>query len=332
MNMHSHLTLTTAMGALIVLLLVAPAAAGDQIRPKPGVVASVNGKELTEPEFLRRCERMVGGGADTAVGLLALKEWLQQTIAEEEARKKGLLPSAQDVERRTHALRREFELRGEDFGDWLATHGRTLELLREEVRQQLIAENLLTEGIKVSDAEVALYYANNKQLLGVPDQIRVSRITVGTKEDARAAEAALKNGRFEDVARKYSQDPYKDAGGQVRGPVRTDPKASGPLEKEVLEKALKLEVGKIAGPIKLEEYWVFVRLDERLPGRAPELTDVQDLLLANLKIQKAGPERLKAADDRLKQLQREARVEIFRPEYRALLRHFGPREPRADGR
>src|SRR5690349_10687735 len=79
---------------------------------KPADVASVNGKTLSERDFLRRCELFVGGGADTAIGYLVLKEWIQQTIAEEEAKKKNVLPTPQQLEARVKALRRQFELRG----------------------------------------------------------------------------------------------------------------------------------------------------------------------------------------------------------------------------
>jgi len=291
--------------------------------PKPAVVATLNGKDLTEAEFLRRCERTVGGRADTAVGYAVLRDWLEQSIAEEEAERRKVVPTKEAIDRRLTAVRRQFEFRGEDFEDWLARHGRTLVTMREDIRQQLVAENLLTEGVVVSDAEVALYYANNKAVFALPEQLRVSRITTGNRDRAREIDAALKQGRpFEDLARKHSEDAYAGAGGRVAALVDADPKAQGPLEKEVLEKAMRLESGKVAGPIKLDDYWVFVRVEGRLPARTPDLADVQDLLTANLKVQKAGPERLKTAQARLDQLQREAKVEIFRPEYRRLLRAF----------
>lgn len=315
--------LSTRLPLLLVFLTSPLPALADETPPKPNVVATVNGKELTEPEFWRRCERMVGGASDTAVGYHVLREWLQQTLAEEEAARKGLLPTSQDVEKRVRAVRRQFEVRGQDLDEWLASRGRTQVTFREDLRQQLIVENLLTEGVTVTDAEVVTYYSNNKALLGVGEQIRISRITVDTREAAREAEAALKKGTpFEQVARKYSIDPFRNNGGRIPDPIEVTSRADRFLEPEVMEKALRLEVGKVAGPIKLDEEWVFVRLEEKLPARAPELPDVQDLILANLKVQKGGPARLKAAQERINQLQREAKVEIFRPEYRHLLKAF----------
>lgn len=298
---------------------VVPARA-QETAPKPAIIASVNGKELTEAEFHRLCEQYVSGVANTAVGQVVLGEWIQHVVAEEEATRKKLLPTPQDIERRITSLRKQFELQGEDFNEWLAVRGRTLETLREKTRRELIVENLLTEGVVVSDAEVALYYANNKSTLGIPEQIKVSRLTVDKKEELKEVERSLKEGgRFETLARIHSIDPYKDRSGSIPTPVDADPRADGPLEKEVLERALKLEPKKVSEPIKVRDYWVFVRVDARFAAKVPELTDIQDLLTANLKIQKGGPDRLRSAKARLALLQREAKIEILRPEYKRLL-------------
>lgn len=288
---------------------------------KPPAVASVNGHVLTEAEFARRCEHYVGGVSDTSVGWVTLREWIQQTLAEEEATKKGLLPARADVDRRIKALGKQWEFRGEKLEDWLAERGRSLESLHEDIRQQLIAENMLTEGVKVSDVDALNYYAGNKQLLGFGEQLRVSRITVDDRKAAQEIDSALKKGAsFEEIAKKRSLDPFRGNGGHIPDGVDADPKAPGPLEKEVLQRALSLDKGKASGPIKIEDYWVFVRVEDRLPPRAPELEDIRDLIMGNLRVQKAGPEKLKAAQDRINELVKAAKIEVFRPEYAGLLK------------
>lgn len=316
-----HRSLPRLICSMVLALSCAGVTRADDAPSKPADVASVNGRTLSERDFARRCETYVGGGADTSVGYLVLREWIQQTLAEEEAKKKNLLPTPAQLEERVRELQKQFETRGETFENWLASHGRTRETFRDDVRQQLIAENLLTEGIEITDVEVQLYYANNKQVLGTPAQIRVSRITVDDRKVAQEVDAALKRGdSFEDLARKRSIDPYREGGGRLPSPIEADPKAKSPLEPELFEKVLKLERGKLLGPVKLENYWVFVRMDEKIAANVPPLSDVQELLRANLKVQKGGPERLKAAQGRLEGLAHEAKVEIFRPEYRHLLK------------
>jgi foldase protein PrsA len=309
------------MGSMVLAACCAGAAVAEEPAAKPLDVASVNGRTLSEREFVRRCETFVGGRTDTAVGYLVLQEWIQQTLAEDEAHKKNLLPTPAQLNERVRELQKKFEAGGEKFEDWLAFRGRTAETFREDVRQQLIAENLLTEGIDISDVEVQLYYANNKQVIGTPAQLRVSRITVNDRKVAQEVDAALKQGgSFEELAGKRSLDEYRERGGHVPGAIEADPKAKGPVEPELMEKLIKLERGKVLGPVKLDDYWVFVRLDEKLAASVPPLSDVQELLRANLKVQKGGPDRLKAAEARLDGLAREAKVEIFRPEYRYLLK------------
>lgn len=314
-------TLFASIAALTLAVLSSPAHS-DDTSPKPRIVATVNGHELTETDFWKRCETLVGGGNDTAVGFVALQEWIKETLAEDDAKSRNILPTAKDVERRAFAVRKQFEFRGQSFDEWLESHGRTPESLREDLRQQLIVENLLTEGVKLPEGKVEVYYSTHKGELGLGDQIRVSRITVDQKDAAHDVEEALKKRSFEDVAKEFSKDQFKKFGGKVPDPIDAVLKANSALEPAIMEKVLKLEPGKWVGPIKIEDYWVFAKLEAKIPPRAPDIGDVQDLILANLKVQAAGEERLKAARDRMNKLQREARIEIFRPEYRSILKSF----------
>lgn len=322
---HSTTTAPRRAGrALLLAALLVATLAGRPARCEDApAVARVDDKTLTEAEFHHRCELYVGGVSDTAVGLVVVREWIQQTLAEKEASNRNLLPSREEVDHRVKALRKQFELRGEEFESWLTTHGRTLDTFREDTRQQLIAEHLMTDGINVSDVEVQLYYTNNKSVLGVPEQLKVSRLTLDDKKAAGEVADLLKKGAsFEQLARERSIDPYKSAGGHMAEGIDAIPKSRGALEPPVLDRALKLDKGQVAGPIKADNHWVFVRLDDRVPARVPELSDVQDLLAANLRVQKGGPDHIKKAQARLDQLVREAKIEIYRPEYQGLLKQL----------
>jgi foldase protein PrsA len=318
---HSAARLLGAVALLATGLFLGAGAPGRAQDPgAPGaVVATVNGHTLTEAEFARRCERLVGGQTDTAVGWVALKDWVQQTLAEDEATSRRLIPTQTEITRRVDALRKQWEFRGGKFVEWLAEHGRTVDTVRADVRQQLIAENLLTEGVKVNDSEALVFYGSNKEVYGIPEQLKASRITVREKDAMSKVEAALKKGtEFDIIAREHSVDPFSLSGGEITGSFDADPEAGGPLEPEVMEKTLKLAKGKIAGPIKVKDYWVWVRLEDRIPARNPPIADVQDLVMANLKVQKGGAARLQAAQARLVQIQKQAKIEVMRPEYRGL--------------
>lgn len=303
----------------------APAASGGG-----APVAQLNDVVLTEAEFLRRCERVVGGQSDTAVGWVAIKDWFQQALAEQEAVKRKVVPDDKAIERRVFALRKQWEFRGVNFHDWLAERGRSMETLKADVRTQLLAENLMTEGIEVNPSEAAVAYQSNKAAFGLPERIRISRITAPNREVQSKVEAGLKKGtEFDIVAREHSADPYALSGGQVLDPIDITPGAQGQLEPEVMAQVLKLQPKKVAGPIKVDTYWVWVRLDEKLPARYPPLADVEDLMTANLKMQKAGPKKLEEAQQRLVALQKGAKMQVFRPEYRSVLNLLQPKDPAA---
>ena len=330
----------SAAASLLLLAIGGPlsgSAAGME-QPAPpadsALVAKVNEASLTEADFRTRCERFINGTPETAVGFSVLKEWIQQVLASREALSKGVSPTPAQVEARVHSLKKQMELKGVSFDEWLADRGRSLSSFREDIRQQLVAENLLTQGIAVNEAEVSLYFSNNKQDFGVPEQIRVSQITVEDRKIAVDIDAALKKGTaFEALAKKWSKDQYREAGGRVPDPIDVDSGDQATLDAPVLKRALAMDKGTTAGPIKAttghvsEEgrlvpipCWVFIRLDDRQPLRAPDLADVQELVTANLKVHKGGPDRLRQAQMRLDELLREAKIEIFRPEYQSLVK------------
>jgi foldase protein PrsA len=305
--------------AVLVLAGVSPARAQDSGKP----VATVNGKALSELEFYRRCERKVGGTSDTAIGFVVIQDWIDEVIAEEEATRRKVLPTDEDVSRRLDAVRKMFEFRGDSFEPWLKNHGRSLDTLREEIRRQLIVEKLLTGTVTVNVGELEKYYADNKNDLGLPEQIRVSVITADDKKAADVIEGRLKKGApFETVAKDLSRDQFAKQGGRVPFPVVANVKVQGVLEPPVLERALKLPVGKTSDAIAVEGDYVFVRLEERLPARAPALADVADLLLSDLRVKIAGPEGLQKAKEQMQRVVAAAKIDVMRPEYRPLLKRY----------
>lgn len=311
---------------LAALMLAGGAPARGQDSAKP--VATVNGKSLSELEFYRRCERKVGGTSDTAIGFVVIQDWIDEVIAEDEATRRKVLPGEEDVSRRLDAVRKMFEFRGDSFEQWLKDHGRSLDTLREEIRRQLIVEKLLTGNVNVNAGELEKYYADSKNDLGLPEQIRVSVITADDKKAADVVEARLKKGTpFETVARDLSRDQFAKQGGRVPFPVVANVKVQGVLEPPVLERALKLPVGKASDAIPVEGDYVFVRVEERLPARAPALADVADLLLSDLRVKLAGPEGLQKAKEQMRRVVAAAKIEVMRPEYRPLLKRYEIKPP-----
>ena len=58
---------------------------------------------------------------------------------------------------------------------------------KEQIRSNLLLEELLTKDVEVSNDELESYYEKNKDLFNVPAAYHLSHIVVSTKEEADQA-------------------------------------------------------------------------------------------------------------------------------------------------
>ena len=98
---------------------------------------------------------------------------------------------------------------------------------KRSVRFGLVDVNQIRQSIQISDDQLKVQYQQNIQQYQVPNRIHVEHILLTTtgKPDAEVEEikkraedilAQLKKGaKFEDLAKKYSEDTSKDKGGEI---------------------------------------------------------------------------------------------------------------------
>ncbi|MGB9608405.1 MAG: hypothetical protein ACPL7E_07705, partial [bacterium] len=103
------------------------------------VVAVVNGEKITKEELRDEAERVAG--RDVLVNLIRQKIILQA------AKKEGVYPSKEEVEKEIEFRKRE----NPTFLEDLKKQGTSLEEYKEQLIESLAEINLVTKGIKVSD-------------------------------------------------------------------------------------------------------------------------------------------------------------------------------------
>ncbi len=104
---------------------------------------------------------------------------------------------------------------------------------KRKIKYTLLDSAKVQAGIQVSHQEVAAYYDQHRDEYRVPEQVNVRQILIKTplpdaagNADAKGVEAARKKGedalqqlkagaKFEDVAKKYSDDPSGKTGGSI---------------------------------------------------------------------------------------------------------------------
>lgn len=240
----------------------APAAqaAPAQPRPEDVVLAKVGGEPITEADFraafriLPRQEQMqilmLQGGKEEFI-----KRMAESKLLAVKARKLGL--------------------------DQTPDFQRTLDRTKDDL---LAREFLNKEGeslqakLKLSDADVKAFYDAHLDKFKQPELVSVRHILVAVKRDPKDKEgltdaeakqhiarlqADLKKGqKFEDLAKKFSDDPgSKDNGGLYKD---VDPSSWDPA---FAKAAMTQPIGKVGAPVKSQYGYHLIEVEGRKPAR-----------------------------------------------------------------
>lgn len=282
-------------------------------------VATVNGDPLTEKEFSRLCETATGIQPNIPVGPQVLAKWIQSTIFAQQARKLKVYPSDKDLEARVASMAKQAEYGGGTLDDFLKQRAMTRDVFRQEQLRTLIQENVITQGVTVTDAEVKDFFDKQKPNLVQPERIEISQITLDSEEQVKKAKDDLASGDFAVVASTRSKDTFAQGGGRVPMPLTNPVQPGLGVDQKVVDAAFKLKEGQISDPIKVGSTWVIVRLEKKMARKEPKLDDFSEFFRAELKKQKAmqGGNAQKVQQS-LMEATRTANVQINRPEYKQL--------------
>jgi peptidyl-prolyl cis-trans isomerase D len=172
---------------------------------------------------------------------------------------------------------------------------------KRKIKYALIDSARVQAGIQVSQPEIAAYYDQHRDEYRVPEQVNVRQILIKTplpdasgKVDAQGVEAARKKGqdalqqlkagaKFEDVAKKYSDDPSGKSGGTI-GWVR---RGGFPVP-EVDKAAFSLAKGANSDLINAGYAFVILHVDDKQEAHAKTLDEVKDQIGPVIKAQKAA--------------------------------------------
>jgi foldase protein PrsA len=120
------------------------------------LVALVNNKPITRLALVKQLEKESG---EATLENLIVKELIMQ-----EAKKKGVSVSEDDIQKEIEGISEIIEAQGETLDNALAMQGQTLEDLRDNIRIQKTAEQILKDEITVTNEEVISYFEENSAL------------------------------------------------------------------------------------------------------------------------------------------------------------------------
>lgn len=231
----------------------------------------------------------------------------------QEARRRNLTAPDAEVEQQVAEIKKRFPTE-RDFTEALTRNGFTLTSLREAIRVQKTQRRLADQVAQgsVTDQEVRDFFERNRSRFDKPAQLKVSHILfrITEKEQESVASAKLKivqakmadGEKFEDLARKYSEDTASAPQGGDLGYV-----ARGTLVKEFEEAAWALRPGQTSAPVRTQYGLHIIRAFDTKPAEAADFEKVKD----EIREQLLASKREKAFSAWLDEQRKAAKIEKF---------------------
>jgi parvulin-like peptidyl-prolyl isomerase len=304
--------------SMLVVLVVAACGGGGKATLGSGDVATVGSEKISKAELdalLNRAKKSYeadkrpfpkpGTREYNTLQGQAVAFLLQRAEFEQKAKDMGIDISDKQVDDRIAKLKKQFYGGSEKrYQDALKKQGLTDDQAKEEVRAQLISEELykkVTSKVNVSDAQVTAYYKQNKSAYQQKESRDVRHILVNLNQKALADRlygqlVANHEKNFAALAKKYSKDPGSAAnGGKL---TITRGQTVPPFDKT----AFSLKKGELSHPVKTQYGWHIIQaLSAIRPPSETPLSKVKDSIRQQLEQQKKNELMTKWVDDTKKQ-------------------------------
>jgi peptidyl-prolyl cis-trans isomerase C len=246
------------------ILLVLPAALSAQeaspapAPSTPAVLAEMNGYKLTDHDFEVLLQMLPNVNKQTMTPeqrQQMIKNWMQVVAFSKEAEAKGMDQDPVVAEQIQMFKKR---------------------LLFERYQKELLSQ------VKVSEEETRKYFEEKKDQFQTPDQVRVSRIVVATREKAdEVRQAAARGVPFEQLAGELSSDAASRQQGGDIGWVNP-----GSREPELLHVIQTLEPNQISEPFSTAKGWQIVKVTEKRPAVQKQYAEVRKMIAQQLLMKK----------------------------------------------
>lgn len=278
------------------------------------MAVKVNGEVVSQQQFYQECVNFENQGTlSPPVGLYVVNQVIQRELMTQEARRLNLQPTEAEVNAQLDNLRKQMTTNGQSLDQRLKQIGMPLDALKNEIRLGVMQQKLATQGVTVTDKDLEQFYNQNKPSpqFTTPEQVDAQQITVASEAAAKEVKQTLdKNADFRLVAHTKSIDQYKDQGGTLPTLQRGYPLPPG-VNPVVAAEAFKTPAGQTAGPLKVGNQWVILKIASKKPQITKTLAEVKDEIRQQLLMQKAqqGGQAAKF-QQRMMELQKNADIQV----------------------
>ena len=274
------------------------------------VVVSVNGKDIIQGEVEKELQNilMQYQGRVPPQQMVQLQSQFKKQAVEslinkqllfEETDKQNIEASVEDIDAEVKKVAAQFET-PEKFKERLEQMGMSEEKLREDIKQNYRIEKLLKSKlppITVTDEDISLFYKENPENFSVPEQIQASHILLSLEPDSSdevkkekqselqaVLEKIKKGDDFAELARKHSDCPSKEKGGELGSFPR------GAMVKAFEDVAFNLKKDEVSDVVETQFGFHIIKLTGRTEASTTPIEQVKDKISTYLETQKQSKE------------------------------------------
>ena len=261
-----------------------------------------------------------------------LRDLIDQQLLLQKGEELGISADT-EVVKRLDELRKQMHADSmEELEKAAQSQGVSFEEFKQNLKNSIITQRVIGQEvgghINVTQQEIQQEYDKRKDELARPEQVRLSEILISTQatppvktekgkevlpatptpEAVAQAQAKAdqvyallqKGGKFEDVAKQYSDGPTSAAGGDLEYFKR------GTMSKELEQQVFELKVGDYTKPIRTNQGFVILKVTQHEAAGVPPLKDVETRIQESIYMQKMQP----ALRDYLTKLRENAYIDI----------------------
>ncbi|MGM0424293.1 MAG: SurA N-terminal domain-containing protein [Thermodesulfobacteriota bacterium] len=250
------------------------------------VVAVVNEEVITQSELEREMERELKQQAQMRPEISqqerenkqkqVLEYMINNILFQQEANRLEIQVSESEVERHLERIKSEHGLDSDDLKEFLANQDMDFQeykqWLKEEIKRSRLLSSMVRQKVVVTEEEIQDYYQENEQQFQEPGEVELQLILHPDQSRLQEIKVSIENGELEfaEAARKYSQGPGADQGGDLGALAWED--LSGAWQ-DVL---LQMQPGEMSEVFAVQENYALILLQEKHIKSQTPLKEVRE--------------------------------------------------------
>ena len=261
-----------------------PVQAVGEIPPRPElqVLSGVQGWRVNGEEI------RVADVRDRAAlyhGPYILQDMVSELLLRQEARRRNIGLSEEELQTKLKALREQLGLRSDAALEYYLRGNRvTREWLQDKARYYALMEKVLSDQVYVSDREIERFYELRRDSYRQQEMVGFRMMSFATEEAAKEALAELRKGKgFQEVAREVARSSAARA---VAGELQYYERGQQALPQDFEAALFSAPLNQVVGPVQVLNTYHLLRVEKKIDPHQFTLDEAREVIREQLKRQK----------------------------------------------